>query len=103
MIRIKISSNPQWEREDVPIPLVDIYGPKLKSNLLLVGRMTNSNISIHFGKVLSWLVLNGKMLVYGSKENNLYTYVAFPIEPKDETIDFASSPTLWHHRLIHTR
>ena len=105
-IRIKIASNPCWELENVPITLTDIiYAPKLKSNLLSVGRMTGSNVSMHFGKYASWLVLDGKRLAYGPKENNLYTYVAFPIGPKTETADYISEPsgpTLWHHRLVHT-
>ena len=45
-----------------------------------------------------------KVLEYGPKENNLYTYIAFPIGPKTETADYISEPsgpTLWHHRLAH--
>jgi Integrase core domain len=67
--------------------------------------MTNSNISVHFGKVLTWLVLNGKIIAFGEKENNLYTYISFPIEIEDETVDLVlepSGPTLCHHRLVHT-
>ena len=105
-IRIKIKSDPCWELEDVPITLTDIiYAPKLKSNLLSVGRMTGSNISVHFGKYTLWLVLGGKRLAYGPKENNLYTYIAFPIGPKTKTTDYVSEPsrpTLWYHRLVHT-
>ena len=105
-IRVKIVSDPHWRLEDVPITLTDvIYAPKLKNNLLSVGRMTNSNVSVHFGKHTSWLILNGKILAYGPKENNLYTYVAFPIGSKTETADYTSEPsgpTLWHHRLAHT-
>ena len=105
-IRITITSDPRWELDDVPITLTNvIYAPKLKSNLLSVGRMTNSNVSVHFGKHTSWLVLNGKIIAYGPKENHLYTYVAFPIAPMSETADYASDPsgpTLWHHRLAHT-
>ena len=46
-----------------------------------------------------------KVLEYGPKENNLYTYIAFPIGPKTKTADYISEPsgpTLWHHRLAHT-
>ena len=67
--------------------------------------MTNSGVSVHFSKHLSWLVLDRKALAYGPKENNLYTYVALPIGPKTETADYISEPsgpTLWHHRLTHT-
>jgi gag-polypeptide of LTR copia-type/Pol polyprotein, beta-barrel domain len=57
-IRIKIASDPRWEVPDVPITLTDvIYVPKLKSNLLSVGRMTNSDVSVYFGKYLSWMSL----------------------------------------------
>jgi Pol polyprotein, beta-barrel domain len=49
-IRIKITSDPRWDLLDVPITLTDvIYAPKLKSNLLSVGRMTNSNAYILAG------------------------------------------------------
>ena len=105
-IQIKITSNPHWDLEDVPITLTNIlYAPKLKPNLLSVGRMTNSGVSVHFSKHLSWLVLDRKVLAYGPKENNLYTYIALPIGPKTKTADYTSEPsgpTLWHHRLAHT-
>ena len=79
--------------------------PKLKSNPLLVGRMTNSNINVHFGKHTLWLIFKGKIIAYRPKENSLYTYVTFPTDPRTETADFTSElsgPTLWHHRLVHT-
>jgi Pol polyprotein, beta-barrel domain len=60
-IRIKSTSDPRWDLLDVPITLTDvIYAPKLKSNLLSVGQMTNSNVNVYFGRHLSWLSLNGK-------------------------------------------
>jgi Pol polyprotein, beta-barrel domain len=105
-IRIKIASNPQWEVPDVPITLTDIiYAPKLKSNLLSVGHMTNSDVSVYFGKYLSWLTLSGKMIAYRSKENKLYTDVGFPIPPRDQTADYMFTPSdqmLWHYWLAHT-
>jgi Pol polyprotein, beta-barrel domain len=71
-IGIKIASDPQWDLPDIPIMLTDvIYAPKLKSNLLSVGRMTNSNVNVYFGRHLSWFSLNGKVIAYGSKDNNL--------------------------------
>ena len=51
-----------------------IYVPKLRSNLLSVGRMTNSNVNVQFGKHMSWPIFKGKIIAYGLKENNLYTY-----------------------------
>ena len=78
---------------------------KLKNNLLSFGRMMNSNVSVHFGKHISWLILDGRILAYGPKENNLYTYIAFPIGSRTETADYMlepSGPTLWNHRLVHT-
>ena len=105
-INVKVVSDPRWGLKDIPITLTDvIYTPKLKSNLLSVGRMTNSNINIHFGKHTSWLIFKGKIKAYGPKENNLYTYVTFPTDPRTETADFTSEPsgpTPWHHRLVHT-
>ena len=65
----------------------------------------NSNISIHFGKYTFWLILDGRILAYGPKENNLYTYVTFPIGSRTEMADYTSEPsgpTLWYHRLVHT-
>ena len=104
-INVKVISDPCWGLEDIPITLTDIiYVPKLKSNLLLVGRMTNLNINVHFSKHTSWLIFKGKIIAYGPKENNLYTYIAFPIDPTTKTADFTSElsgPTLWHYRLIH--
>ena len=98
--------DPCWELNDVHITLTDIiYAPKLRSNLLSVGRMTNSNINVHFCKHMSWLIFKGKIIAYRLKENNLYTYIAFPTDPKTETADLTSEPsepTLWHHRLAHT-
>jgi hypothetical protein len=71
-IRIKIASDPRWDLPDIPIMLTDvIYAPKLKSNLLSVGRMTNSNVNVYFGRHLSWLSLNGKVIAYRLKDNNL--------------------------------
>ena len=53
-IRVKIVSDPHWRLEDLLITLTDvIYVPKLKNHLLSVGRMINSNISVHFGKYAS--------------------------------------------------
>ena len=103
-INLRVASDPRWELDDVHITLTDvIYAPNLRSNLLSVGRMTNSNVNVHFGKHMSWLIFNGKIIAYGPRENNLYTYVAFPT--KTETADLTSEPsepTLWHHRLAHT-
>ena len=105
-INIKVMSDPRWGLKDVPIALTDvIYASKLKSNLLLVGRMTNSNVNVHFGKHTSWLIFKGRIIAYRPKENNLYTYVAFHTDPRTETTDYTSElsgPTLWHYRLVHT-
>jgi hypothetical protein len=105
-IRIKLASDPRWEVPDVPITLTDIiYAPKLKLNLLSVGRMTNSDVNVYFGKHLLWLSLSGRIIAYGSKENNLYTYVGLPIPPKDKMADYVSAPSdpmLWRYRLVHT-
>ena len=105
-INIKVISDPCWGLEDIHITLTDIiYAPKLRSNLLSVGRMTNSNVNVCFSKYTSWLIFKGKIIVYGLKENNLYTYITFPTDPRTKTTDFTSEPsgpTLWHHRLIHT-
>ena len=65
--------------------------------------MTNSNVNVHFGKHMSWLIFKGKIIAYRLRENNLYTYIAFPTNT--ETADLTSEPskpTLWHHRLTHT-
>ena len=87
-------SNPYWRLKDIPITLTDIiYVPKLKNNLLSVRIMMNSNVSVHFGKYMSWLILDGRILAYGLKENNLYTYVAFPISSRTETADYTSEPS----------
>ena len=107
MIHIAIVSDPSLELLDVPITLTNvIYVLKLKANLLLVGRMTNSNVNMIFRKYSSSLALNGVILTHGLKVDNLFTYVALPI-PTDrpETVNFSTEHpdiTLWHHRLAHT-
>jgi Pol polyprotein, beta-barrel domain len=102
-IRIKITSDPQWGVPEVPITLTDvIYAPKLKSNLISVGHMTSSDVSVYFGKYRSWMSPGGKIIAYGPKDNNLYSYIGYPIPLMNETADYVSEPSepmLWHHRL----
>ena len=75
-----IVSDPSLELPDVPIHLTDvIYAPKLKVNLLSVGRMTSSNVNVMFSKYFSSLTLNGSIIAYGPKINNLFTYTALAI------------------------
>ena len=103
-INLRVASDPCWELDNIHITLTDvIYAPNLRSNLLSVGRMTNSNVNIHFGKHMSWPIFRGKIIAYRPRENNLYTYITLPTNT--ETADLTSEPsepTLWHHRLAHT-
>ena len=107
MIHIKVTSNPPYNLPDVTITLTDvIYAPKLRANLLSVGRMTNANVNVSFSKYQSALSLNGKILARGPKLDNLFIYTAIPV-PKDtpELAYYAIEPAsivLWHHRLAHT-
>jgi hypothetical protein len=66
--------------------------------------MTNSDVSVYFGKYMSWMSLRGKIIAYGWNDNNLYTYIGIPIPPMNETADYVAGPSelmLWHHRLAH--
>ena len=46
-INLRVASDPRWELDDVYITLTDvIYAPNLRSNLLSVGRMTNSMFTL---------------------------------------------------------
>jgi hypothetical protein len=45
-----------------------------------------------------------KIIVYRPKDNNLYSYIGYPIPPMNKTADYVSGPSepmLWHHRLAH--
>jgi len=82
--------------------------------------MTTANIDVPFGKNMSSLTLNGRIIAQGEKANNLFTYVTIPvhkttkptsnqtmIRQPDESvkmINYANPAdiTLWHHRLAHT-
>ena len=106
-IRMRIVSDPTHDLPDLPVTLIDvIYAPKLQANLLSVGRMTNSNLDVAFSKDRSFLTLNGKILAYGMKTNNLFTYMTLPPLPnQSELAEYTAEPAeivLWHHRLAHT-
>jgi Integrase core domain len=48
--------------------------------------------------------LGGKIIAYGPKYNNLYSYIGYPIPPMNENADYVSGPSepmLWNHRLAH--
>ena len=106
-IRMRIVSDPIYDLPDLPVTLIDvIYAPKLQANLLSVGRMTNSNLDVAFSKDRSFLTLNGQILAYGMKTNNLFTYMLLPPLPnQSELAEYTAEPAeiiLWHHRLTHT-
>ena len=104
---MRIVSDPIYDLPDLPVTLIDvIYAPKLQANLLSVGRMTNSNLDVAFSKDRSFLTLNGQILAYGMKTNNLFTYMSLPPLPnQSELAEYTAEPAeivLWHHRLAHT-
>ena len=106
-IQIEITSDPIHNLPKVSITLTNvIYALKLKANLLLVGRMTSSNVDVVFSKHTSSLTHNGKVLAHGPKVNNLSTYVASSATPKPHTsANYSTEPSdlsIWHHRLTHT-
>ena len=41
--------------------------------------MTTANIDVIFGKNMSSLTLNGRIITQGEKANNLFTYVTIPV------------------------
>ena len=107
-ICIKIIPDPSYWLPNVPIMLTDIiYAPKLKANLLSVRQMTNSNVSIIFGKHSSTLTYNSQILAHGPKVNNLFTYIALLVPQTTPVLaNYFTEPSdifLWHHRLSHTR
>ena len=62
-IHIKVMSDPPNDLPNVHITLTNvIYAPKLRANLLSVGRMTTVNVNILFSKYQSMLLLNGRIL-----------------------------------------
>ena len=77
------------------------------SSKLTVSRKNDKFKSdVAFSKDQSFLTLNGKILAYGIKTNNLFTYMTLPPLPnQSELADYTAEPTeivLWHHRLTHT-
>ena len=98
-------SDPMYQLPKVPIMLTNIiYAPKLKTNLLSVGWMTNINVI--FRKHSSTLIYNGQILAHGPKVNNLFTYVALPVPPNAPVLaNYSAEPfdiSLWDHILSHT-
>ena len=79
-IRIRIVSTPDFNLPDIPITLTDvIYVPKLKTNLLSVGKMVDANVDIVFTKGISFLTHRGMKIAYSIKENNLFVFMAFKV------------------------
>ena len=102
-IRIKIKSD---DLDDVSVTLLEVvYVPKLKVNLLSVGRITSANIDVSFSKMHSTLSMDGALITQGSKINNLFAFQAISSTEVTETAHHASetsTASLWHHRLAHT-
>ena len=106
-IHITIYSDPTVDLPNLPITLLDvIYVPKLKANLLSVGRMTQAGVNIIFYKDHSNLLLDRYIVAHGEKKCNLYTYhtLSEPARPDEHanSANITPDPILWHHRLAHT-
>jgi hypothetical protein len=57
--------------------------------MLSIGRMTNANVDVVFGRDSSSLIFEGKTIAKGSKANNLYTYLSISnrVDEEKKTAD----------------
>ena len=118
-IKITIQS---YDMDDVDITLQEVvYAPKLKVNLLSVGRVTNANVDVSFTKDYSFLSMNKTPIAQGVKINNLFAFKTKMDEPplNYDSIESSmndhngsimnyvysaytpSEATIWHHRLMY--
>ena len=106
-VHITVHSDASLNIPDLAITLLEvIYTPKLKANLLSVGRMTHSNVNVRFYRDYSQLLFDETVIAQGHKINNLFTYSALPTltnkpEHAKSSVHIPDA-ILWHHRLAHT-
>ena len=97
-IRIKIKFD---DLDDISVTLLEVvYIPKLKVNLLSVGRITSANIDVLFSKMHLTLSMDRAPIAQGSKINNLFAFQAISSTEVTETAHYASemsTVSLWHH------
>ena len=105
-IDIIICSDPKLNLPDLPITLQEvIYIPNLQANLLSVGRMTNANVELKFGKQYISLSKDGITLAHGFKVQNVFTFDATSNLQHAymlNNIHDTTRATLWHQRMCHT-
>ena len=97
---IIICSDPKLNLPDLPITLQEvIYVPNLQANLLSVGRMTNANVKLKFGKQYISLAKDGITLAHGFKVQNVFAFDAtsnLQHAYMSNNIHDTTRVTLWH-------